>query len=69
MYRNETQEMPDVRICPVPAQTWPLYLNGMTAMMEESYRIVKLGGLSAPGVADHLQASRAVSAQAGRIPE
>ena len=46
----------------LPARTWPDYLNTVVALADEARRVIKLGGLSSPGVAESLLASRVARA-------
>ena len=46
-------------------RSWASYVNMVSASIEEARRVMKLGGLSQPGVAEHLQSSRATSPSLG----
>lgn len=37
---------------------WASHVNAITASIEQTMRVMKSGGLSQPGIAEHLQSSR-----------
>lgn len=43
----------------LPARSWAGFVNDFSARVAETKRVIKSGGLQQPGVAEHLQASRA----------
>jgi hypothetical protein len=49
----------------LPARSWAGFVNDFSARVAETRRVIKSGGLQQPGVAEHLQASRASSAPPG----
>lgn len=49
----------------ISGHSWASYVNLAIASIEETKRVMKLGGLAEPGVAEHLQSSRATSPSMG----
>jgi hypothetical protein len=45
------------------AKSWGAYVNQFSGMVDEARRVMKGGGLSAPGVAENLLLSRSAQGQ------
>lgn len=62
---------PDLRNAPSPEPlflagvSWGAYANRFSGMVDEARRVMKGGGLAAPGMADSLQLSRSSQGHAG----